>query len=382
MSSSAAVTPTDPAAPIWTLARSFMSWSGRSLFFSAAMFAWLLIVLLMLAYILPAGVADDEFLPVRKGVFSALPLNMLLGTITVVYFACVLPALLLPMNEDQRFTWFLHVAFGWMACLLGSVAWLYSLDFLRVDAISLAYGWRALALILAGVFATPMMICLLITIETRRRLTAIASLFAGWILMQLAVVAVLRFSNSQPADVIVPIHNTDWVKVAAPLAALLYVAMAMAVTVPTTPKAKREAAGFLGLVWCFLLALVLLYQLINGHIALLTEQKYYLSDTLAARVLSCLATDAQAIPLALSEFVCVSLTAFIAPFIAWLGMPWLEGRRVSVGMAMLAGATIILFFVCRSFSFSDGLTIFPHLWQSYDGPHLLPNDLADWVRGQ
>jgi hypothetical protein len=356
---------------------------------SGAMAAWLSIVVVSLAYLLPSGVirlSDGSLIHGNSGVFSDFPLDMLLRVITLLFCVAAFPGTLVPMSEDERFTWFIHVALAWMTCLLGSVGWLWAMDFVQIADIKWSLDWRTFALLLAGVFLSAMPAAVVYAADPKRRLTALIVLLAGWLVTQGSVVLLLHLaqkSGEPSADPLLGrMLSAGGFKIGVLLVALLYIAVVMASVLPATAKQRRDVGGVLVLVWFVVVTLLLFAQLVDERITLFPGREIALANDWTVWILSSLTAERERITVSGVEFSCVVLTTFVAPFVSWLGMPWHEGRRGRVALAMFVATVVVLAVLNGLDVFRSGLGLLAHIARNYDGPHLLPDFAADWLAGR
>lgn len=342
------------------------AWAWRFVASSAIMAAWLATVLFALAYVLPQdGRLDNGVVSTEKGIYGDFAVQKLLGVITALYYLCMLPLMLLPLKDDERFTWFLYTAFGWMACLLGSVGLLWNLEILEMKSLPLTIGWRLLALVLAAVFVVSMGATFAIRTDGRRRLTCLVILLVGWLIIQGGSLAYLNYLDAEARAA-----DFSNVKTALIMASLLYVALGISTTLPETPQMRRELSGFLILVWCFLLASILCYQMLTGAVRLVADEEVSQARAPGSWLVGLLGSPAQATSSGLVEFGCIVATLFVAPVVGWLGMPWTKGRRLAWGLCLFLAAAFVFWASC-AFPFHNNHNLISHLYENYDGQHLL-----------
>lgn len=338
------------------VARSIPLWIVRFLFTAALMAGWLVAVVLFLALILPepprkafevVGATLDGR---SEGVFANLQLNVLLGTLTAVFYLTILPMMLLPMKEADRFVWFLFTAYGWMTSLLGAVGLLRRTGHLQVIDPALPLGFWGFQLLLAGILLGPILLVFLPGVDPKRRAPCAIALGIGWLMIQGGSLGYAAINGEWSQHVDGTAKEIDGIRFFLLANSILYVILATSLVLPSDRRARLELTSFLLLLWLFGLAGVLCYQVIR-------QEAHIVGD---------------AGPLV---FRSLAVTAFAAPFISWLGMPWARNGRLGWVACFIAAAAVVLgaaFFAPFPSSPREwSSNIFQHIYRFYDGPHII-----------
>ena len=300
-------------------------WSWRFLVSVCLVALWAGFLLLVFALGLPAGIPD--------GLFCNFEINVLLGILTLVYFAALLPMLLLPLDNDQRFTWFLYAGYGWLFCLLGSVAALRWRGIVEIEDLAFQMGQKATASGLAALFLVPMAASLFLTSQPRRRVAALVTLLVAWLAAEVVCLA------QGPGA-----SNTE--RFALVMLSALWVLVVVSVVLPTTAQLRQDLFNSLMLLWWLLLTASLCLQLVRGRISVVEGDGW-------------------------ESFVCLLITTLLAPMVGWMGMPWTAGRRFAWGICLTLALALVLLAVF-AYPVNADLSLTEHVWRNYDGPNLLP----------
>lgn len=312
-----------------------LGWVFRLVMSAALQAVWLGMILFVLALILPPTTGD--------GVNTNFSLNELLAMLTIAFYLPVIPLLLLPTADDERFTWFLFTAYGWILCLLGSVAALRIGGQLQLGEAPAFLEPRAVAAVIAGLCVLPLLASLFLPIENFRRLTGVVLLLLGGMALGVEALGITHVAARSAEWLGEPSPSAGMAQVLLLLLALLWV-IVVASTVLPAEGFRGHVLGLSLLMWFFLLAGLLCWQLLRQEVAIVRGEGR-------------------------EVFYCLVITIFVAPFVSWLGMPWTKGRRLVWTACLLAAAVGVASFVQWA-RFDTGLNVIDQVWAKYDGPRL------------
>lgn len=350
---------TSSAAPLSAERTSTMAvgvWLSRFLGSVLVMAAWLGMILLVTAFLLPANRSIDDEL--ESGLQAAFPLHQFLGVITLAYFAGIGPLFVLPYNEDDRFAWFQVSAFGWMACLLGTIVYFWRANRLRIVDLDLPLSTTTTVIAILAIAVAALAIVFLSTRAWDRRVSAMIGLAIALVVLEGIAVAVP-----------VPVSGPHFWNGLLVTLALVIMAVLLLETLPSDADFRHSAAGIVALLALFAIAAYLCLQVKSGRwtMALLERNPFQVTDLNEGRAF----------------FHAIVATAFVAPFLSWLGVPWTRGKRplwaacFGLAAAVVLGAAYFVPYFDRTVMI-DGekrpANIINHIYSHYDatGPHLFP----------
>lgn len=308
----------------------------------ACLTGWLSFSLLGMAMLIPPAENSrivNQFGAHFQGMNTDFPLHVLLGVITVTYYLALVPTLLLPLDDEQRFSWFVHTAFGWIGCLFGSMAFLWWRGMLMASEILVPWSARVGAGLLAITFLVPMVAVMFYALPSRRRFLLCAGLFGAFVFFEALHFALARFPPG------------EWFAGHAGVCQLVLLLLAglvgvfvMALSLPRGDDRRPWILGVLFLAWLFAVAALVCYQL--AHRRLWTE-----------------GGDGWEV------FLCLVVSVLIAPVVSFLGMPGQrESRRGWYVCLILATVTILGIVTSTRITGEQG-GVLRHVWENYDGPH-------------
>ncbi|MFO0944400.1 MAG: hypothetical protein U1D30_00410 [Planctomycetota bacterium] len=318
-------------------------WSVRYCASLACMAGWLSFALLVLALLIPPREHShliDEFGASFHGMQTDFPLHVLLGVITVTYYLALFPTLLLPLEDDDRFSWFVHTAYGWILCLFGSLAFLWYRGLLAGSKVIVPWSEWTGAAILVLLFLVPMIALFFSQFSAERRFRFLVGLAAGWALCEVLYLGLNRLPGG------------NWFFIHAGMFQILLTLLAaltgifILVFAPSQTKDRRRQVLVVALLaWLFVLAAILCFQL--------THQRLWIEGGDGWEV-----------------FLCLVVSVLIAPFVSFLGMPGnRESRWGWFSCLALATCTMLYLLTSSRITQSKG-GVLRHVWQHYDGPHL------------
>lgn len=328
-----------------------VTWLARFALATVGLSLWLLFVVVLLADLsrekgIPVFVIDEE--EFTHGLATTHSLHGVLGAITVAYCLALLPLLLFPFSDQERFEGFRAVAYGWVLCLLGSTAFLAVKGWIgMIDAPFPLDGGQvvllmAFSLLLVGAasFAFP--------IAGARRWIGIGLLFAGGAALALALARIERVGAEGAVPPWFSPHFSGQRRIATLLLGFLW-AMVIASLVWPAPSARRiEVFGFLLLAWLFSLAAILGHEINLRRIRIIDEDfgDWRGWDT----------------------FACVTVSLFLTPIFLCLGTPATRAQRLA-WLACLGLAALVVLTAALTLSLpgTSGGVLY-HVWRGYDGP--------------
>lgn len=322
-------------------------WLGRYVASVFLMAVWLGIVLTFLPFLLPDPTPPDEA-DVGRLIFSNLHANSLLGVITGIYYVTLLPMLLLPMRESDRLTWFLFTAYGWMAAIFGSVAYLILRDSLVIGFPSWPLAFPAMQGVIAAMFLVPALLGGVFAPSPGQKKQVVIALVVGWILLQggtLAIVQLWSMAHKVEGGIPGYFERTPGLLATLLAASALYVVVVGSIILPQTAMGRSETLGFMVLLWLFSLAAFLCMLVYRGRVDTVGDSSW-------------------------EVFVCLVWSAFVGPFFGWLGANRAQRERAGWCVCLLlAGVTV--FWAATLVSFQGSENVLRQVYFDYDGPRLI-----------
>jgi hypothetical protein len=301
------------------------------------MAGWLFVVVSWTALLSPPWIETE-------GIATNFTLPVLFGAITAVYYLTLIPMLILPVPDDQRFEWFFCSALSWVLCLMATLGALTLRGVIGYADVDLPMGPRGMAGIVACLFITAMLLLQFAKVENRQRLYALGTLLAGWFCLQGTLLLILQVGGRIELPVILSEPFRGMQQLGLLMLSLLWIFLVCGVTLPPAEH-RRDVLGFLLLSWLFFVAAILCYQMTHGNITILGGNGW-------------------------EVFICLVISVFIAPFASWLGVPGLRGRRKEWITCLLL-ATVVVLLGASWIRFPGGdENLLRHVWMRYDGVSL------------
>lgn len=313
------------------------------------MCVWLFLLLSWIALLSPSkpepffSLDEDEAL---LGLATDYPLHVVFGAITAVYYLSLVPMLILPIKDDERFEWFYYSALAWVICLISTLLALTISGLVGYVDVKLPVSPRGMAGIAAVIFVTAMLLMMFVRVGSHRRLFGLFALLGGWFFLQGSLLVLWRLADTWMLPKIFTPEFRGTQGLAFLMLSLLWIFLICSQTL-AQPAQRGDVLGFLVLAWLFFVAAILCYEMTHEQIQILGGDGW-------------------------AVFLCIVISTFVAPYASWLGVPGNRHRRFAWLICMIFAALTVLA-AATWLEIPDGAGgLLRQVWSTYDGPRLDP----------